>query len=63
MKTAASISPGRGRGIAPFPGPHPQKQNQAVYTKVLTHPDDVLQNPEAWLLTTARHSLLCVISK
>jgi hypothetical protein len=40
MKTAASISPGRGRGIAPFPGPHPQKQNLAVYTKVLTHPRD-----------------------
>jgi hypothetical protein len=43
MKTAASISPGRGRGIAPFPGPHPQKQNLAVYTKVLTHPRALME--------------------
>jgi hypothetical protein len=26
-----------GRGTAPFPRPHPQKQNAAVYTKVWTH--------------------------
>src|ERR1700751_6310999 len=32
-----STEMGWGRGTAPFPRPHPQKQNAAVYTKVWTH--------------------------
>src|ERR1700745_1080982 len=33
----SSTEMGWGRGTAPFPRPHPQKQNTAVYTKVWTH--------------------------
>src|SRR5690348_6910030 len=51
-----------GRGTAPFPRPHPQEQNAAVYTKVWTYLTTAIRSPLRWMLLRIltrpfRHSL------